>query len=40
MEAVVIRDLKHFVYDDQWKIGFAKKCRFKQDTQFRIYKPK
>ena len=40
MEAVVICNLKHFVYDDQWEMGFATKCRFKKDTQFRFDKPK
>ena len=40
MEAVVISNLKLFVYDDSWKNIFAKTCRFKKDTQFQIHKPK
>ena len=40
METVVINNLKHFVYDDSWKMRCVKKCSFKKETQFRIYKPK
>ena len=41
MEAVGTRNLKHFVYEDQWNMRFAKtkKRRFETDTQFHIYKP-
>ena len=40
MEAVGTRNLKHFVYDDSWKMRFEKNRKFQKDTQIQIYKPK
>ena len=37
---VATRILKHFVYEDQRKMRFAKHRSFNKDTQIQIYKPK